>query len=119
MRRTRCQHFFHAACVIRFWDQEYKFGFRCPLCRTSGGRIRDRVDFPVEGEDFGENPEDVAAYQIAMAEVARKLREKPNLRPVDFPEDAQYAMGLQMESVLLQTTLRAEGEGEGGFLPLP
>ena len=77
------------------------------------------MDFWAEREDFGEDENEVAVVRMTMAEVGRQIRQHPNLRPIDFPEDYQLAMGRQMESALLQTTFRAEREGEGGFLPLP
>ena len=102
---------------MRYWDQEFQHDFRCPLCRASPGRLRDRVRFVAEREDFGSNPADVAAYTFAIEEVNLLITENPHLRPVDLPSEFQLAMGRRMEGIMLRAAFQAEEEGI--YLPLP
>lgn len=103
---------------MRYWDDEFHYDFRCPLCRASGGRVRDRVRFIAQREDFVPDPAQAAVQAMTVAEADRVLQENPGLRTVHLPLDFQIAIGRQMEVERLRLSLEREDQGLQG-LPLP
>ncbi|KIV80424.1 hypothetical protein PV11_07924 [Exophiala sideris] len=41
MELRNCPHRFHANCITSHFDQHHRYDNRCPVCRTSAGRIQD------------------------------------------------------------------------------
>ena len=103
---------------MRYWDTEYQFDFRCPLCRTSGGRVRDRVTFHVRREDYTSDPQQAAVQQMTLEAAMGLMMENPELRTGDLPQDYLMAIGRQMELERLHTSHRLESDGTV-VLPLP
>lgn len=112
VRRTHCHHYFHAACLIRYWDEDGQFEFRCPLCRTSGGRVRDRVEFVAGREDFAPNTSEETAHAWTVEDADNMLRLNPGMDVADMPSSTWYALGRRMESRLLQRAI-AHSERRG------
>lgn len=102
---------------MRYWDEEHHFNFRCPLCRASAGRVRERVNITALRDDF----EPDAAAEFALAETLREIFHEialnPQLRPVQMPRDAQMALGRHMEQQRLRAAFRSEESGAFPRLP--
>ena len=102
---------------MRYWDQERQFDFRCPLCRTSGGRVRDRVEFPVGREDFVPDASEQAVYAMALEEADNRLRANPLMIVADLPRGFWVPIGRNLEARMLQQALTYPDTGGSAMIP--
>lgn len=101
---------------MQYWDQDRQFDFRCPLCRTSGGRVRDRVEFAVGREDFVPDASEQAVYAMALEEAGNRLNANPAMIVADLPRGFWLPIGRNLEARLLQQALAHAGPRGGGSL---
>ncbi len=102
---------------MRYWDLENQFKFLCPLCRTSGGRVRDRVNFRAEREDFEPDSSQATAHNLIIQEVRRLGVQIGHIRPEQLPRDYRLAIGRELEMELLREATLDEEGGEANAFP--
>lgn len=104
---THCSHAFHARCIIRYWDEDRKFKFTCPNCRHSAGKVRDRVTFEGEKEDWVPNISEVYARDAYIAEIREASIQSPNLDIRTTGHEFELAWSREMEKNKIEKGLDA------------
>ncbi|KAI9788813.1 MAG: hypothetical protein M1833_002804 [Piccolia ochrophora] len=79
MLTTRCNHFFHVRCIIRYWDQEQFQDYPCPMCRQAAPSLQHLHHVPNERDSITDD--EIQRDNDSLVELVQWIGANPGVAP--------------------------------------